>query len=165
MIEIQIIEEFAKPPTSTIIVTLMALLVNLISASARRVLVDINKVRRITAEVKAWREELMKAVKEKDTTKIEKLKKKEKVMNELQAKMFWENMKPSLFFMIPFLLLWYLMSATIGLDTIVAVSPIPIYLLFFTIGPELNLWWWYLISSFAFSTMIMKLFKVDLSAS
>jgi len=155
--------EYSKPPLSTLLVILMALTVNIVSALARRYLTNVERLRRMNLELKAWREELREAMLSRDKTKIEKLKKKEKVMNQIQSAMLWENLKPSIFFMIPFFLLWYLMSHLIGLETIIALSPIPIPLIFFQIGPPLNLWWWYLICSLAFSSTIIKLLKVDIN--
>ncbi|MEM4311423.1 MAG: EMC3/TMCO1 family protein [Nitrososphaerales archaeon] len=155
--------EYTKPPTSTILVILMALSVNLVSGLARKYLTNVERLRRMNIELKAWRDELRQAISSRDKAKIEKLKKKEKVMAQVQGSLMWENLKPTIFFIIPFFLLWYLMSSLIGLETIVALSPIPIPLIFFTIGPELNLWWWYLIVSFAFSSLIVKLLKVDIN--
>ncbi|GBC74991.1 hypothetical protein HRbin06_00300 [archaeon HR06] len=155
--------EYSKPPLSTFLVIIMALTVNIVSALARRYLTNIDRLRRMNMELKAWREELREAMLSRDKAKIEKLKKKEKVMNQIQSAMLWENLKPSIFFIIPFFLLWYFMSHLIGLETIIALSPIPIPLIFFQIGPPLNLWWWYLICSLAFSSTIIKLMKVDIN--
>lgn len=149
--------------TSTFIVVLMSVGVNLLSSIGRRLLTNVERTRRINAELKAWRQELKEAVVSKNKAKEEKLRRKEKQMNQLQAKLARENMKPTLLFFVPLIALWYLVSGVVGYDTIVAVSPIPIDLVIIAIGPPLNLFWWYMISSFAFSGVITKAFGLSLT--
>jgi uncharacterized membrane protein (DUF106 family) len=86
-------------------------------------------------------------------------------MDKLQAKLAADNLKVTFLFFIPLLLLWWFVNSVVGPGT-VAISPIPIPIPlganFGPIGPELNLFWWYMISSFAFSGVITKIFGLSL---
>ncbi|MGQ9468826.1 MAG: EMC3/TMCO1 family protein [Nitrososphaerales archaeon] len=143
----------------TLLVTFTAIMLNIVSNIATRLLVDVERARRIRAEVKAFRKELKQAILTKNKSKEEKLKKKEKQMMKLEMKMSTERMKPMLFFLIPFILIYYLLASFIGgYNTIVAISPIPLPI----IGTEVGLIWWYLISSLAFNGIITKLLGTSL---
>jgi len=149
-------------PTSTIFIALIAIGADVVASLARVKLSDMDMIRRINREVKQWNREYMKAIKENDQAKLAKLKRKEKQIKQLQAKLSYEMFKPTLIFMLPFLLLWYVLIFLVGAETVVAVMPIQIPLIFITVGKELQLFWWYLISSIAFSTLVMKLFHAEL---
>jgi len=160
-------------PIATLLVTAVALLLNLISNTVTRLFTDVDRARKINTEVKAFREELKQAILTKDKVKEKKLKKKEKQMMELQMKVTKDRMKPMLLFWIPFIAVYYLLATFLGgYDAIVALSPIPINLYIINIGVPVeiggslvgygfSLFWWYLISSFAFSAIIMKLLKTS----
>lgn len=149
-------------PFQTFLVMGVALSVNVISSLARRFLTDVERTRRVMAEVKKFQREWREAVLKRDKAKEEKLRRKKKQMDQLQAKVQMDNLKVSFLFLIPFMALYWGVSAIVGFDTIVAVMPIPLNLGFIRIGPELNLFWWYLITSFAFSSAIIKAFGVSL---
>lgn len=149
-------------PFSTIIVVSMALGVNVLFAVGRRIFTNVERAKRWRVEAKEFRAEQRQAILSKDKKKEEKLKKKEKTIREMEMKMSMESLKVSMLFFVPLLLLWWLVSGILGANTIVALSPIAIPLLVVTIQPELNFWWFYLISSFAFSSIITKLFGVGL---
>lgn len=163
LIDPLVVEEFSRPMTSTFVVVLMSVGVSLLSSVGRRFLTNVERTRRVNMELKAWRTELKEAITSKNKAKEEKLRKKEKQMNQLQARMARENMKPTLFFFVPLIGLWYLMSWLVGLDTVVAVSPIPIDLFVIVIGPPLTLFWWYMISSFAVSGIITRAFGLSVT--
>ena len=157
-------------PLSTILVTSTALFLNIVSNLATRKLTDIKKFKRVRAETSAFRKELMEATKSRNQAKIAKLKKKEKKMRELEAKTSMERMRPMLFFWIPFIAIYYLLTNFLGgINTIVAISPFTINLGFVNIGQiglegifGLSIFWWYFISSFAFSGIISKLFGTSM---
>lgn len=149
-------------PASTIFIALVAIGADVVASIARVKLSDMDMIRRINKEVKQWNKEYVKAMKENDQAKLSKLKRKEKQIKQLQAKMSYEMFKPTLIFMLPFFLLWYVLMFLVGADTVVAVMPVQISLGFITIGKDLQLFWWYLISSFAFSTFTMKIFHAEM---
>lgn len=153
--------DFTQPPVATLLIAAMAIGLNLASSVGRRFLTDVEKSRRIRAETKAFRKELMGAVKSGDKAKEQKLKKKEKKMKELEMKMSTETMKVTFLFMGPFIIVYWIMSGWMG-QNIVAVSPTPIPLPFFPIPSEMTFFWWYLISSLGLSGVITKALRVGL---
>ncbi|MEM3382523.1 MAG: EMC3/TMCO1 family protein [Nitrososphaerales archaeon] len=150
----------------TLLVALIAIILNLVSNVATRLLTDVERARRIRAEVNAFRRELRQAILTKNKAKEEKLRKKEKQMMSLAMKVSTERMKPMLFFIIPFIIIYYLLAFFVGgYNTIVARSPIPIIpvsLIPFTLVQDIGLIWWYLISSLAFNGIITKLLGTSL---
>jgi len=145
----------------TLLVILEALGVNCLYAVGRRKFTDIDKLRRYTNEMKAFRSEMSAAQKAGDKVKLDKLKKKQVQMQKMQAEMSMDQMKPTLLFMLPLLGVYYLVSSFIKNATLV-ISPIPLQL--FNYGPpiEVPFFWWYMICSFTFSGMITRLFGLSM---
>jgi len=144
-----------KMPYSTLLLVVTSLGLNLISQVATRLLVNVEDSRRIAREAKQFRSELMDAIKKGDKAKEAKLKKKEKSIREMEMKSSNQRLKASFLFLIPFMLIYWFISGLVGATSIVAMSPIQIPLVVSPKGVEL--FWWYLITSFAFSTVITKL--------
>ncbi len=155
-----------SPPLSTIVVALLAVGVSLMYAVGTRLLTDVERTKRTTAEVSAFQKELRDALAKKDKNRETKLRKKEPAIRKLQADQFKQNMKPTLLFTVPLLLVWYAVLPVwiAPLSSIVASSPVPldfIPLLRLTdSGGKLFLWSWYLICSFAFATVIRKALRL-----
>ncbi|MFQ6010662.1 MAG: EMC3/TMCO1 family protein [Nitrososphaerales archaeon] len=161
MVEITII------PASTFLVVATAIGLALMSNIVTKVLVDIKKERRINAEVSAFNKELRQAVMGKDKAKEGKLRKREKSMRELQLKTSMGRMKVMFITWIPFIGVWYGLSALLGgFGTAVAVMPFEVHtfeMTNLTIGPEggpivpyLGLFWWYFVSSLSFGSILAK---------
>jgi len=146
---------------NTALVLLEAVGVNLLYAVGRRKFTNIEKMRRYTAEMKAFREEMSAATKAGDKAKLERLKKKQQQMTKMQTEMSTENLKPTLLFMVPLMGVYYLVSSFIK-GAILAVSPIAIPLLITSIPINLNFFWWYMICSFTFSGIITRLFGLSM---
>jgi len=167
MLELIIAGEFTKPPAATLLVAVFALLVNVVSSLIRRRFTDIEKMKRVQREVREFNAELRRAIMSRDKAKEEKLRKKQKKMSEMQMKMMSENFRTSMYFMLPFLLVWWLLTAIFGYETIIAYSPIPIPLVTrefaLTLSSELNFFWWYFLSSITFSGVVAKLLGTSLS--
>ena len=145
----------------TFLVVAMAVGVNLLYAVGRRKLTNIEKIRRYTQEMKAFRSEMSGAMREGDKQKQEKLKKKQQQMNKMQMEMSKEQLKPTLLFMIPLWGVYILMSNYIGTAVPLAISPVWIPIIFgysMNSSPQMIFFWWYLICSFTFSTLISRLF-------
>ncbi len=140
-------------PFSTILLVITSLGLNLVSQIATRFFVNVKESRRIASEAREFRKELMDAIKKGDKVKEEKLKKKEKSIREMELKSSNQRLKSSFIFIIPFMLIYYFVSSIIGPDSVVAKSPTGLLI----VGQDLQLFWWYLITSFAFSTLISKL--------
>jgi uncharacterized membrane protein (DUF106 family) len=137
----------------------VAIGVNLLYAWGRRRFTNIERMKRVTAEVKAFNSEMREAMRTKNTAKLEKLNRKKKQMTEIQSKMAMEQMKPSLLFMAPLFGLWIFMNNFIFKSGIIlAHSPIAILLpIIGGIPIMVPFYWWYLICSFAFSGVLTRL--------
>lgn len=164
-----IVEGLTEPPISTLIIAGLAMMVNIVSSLVRKRFTNIERSRRIQKEVREFQSELRQAITSKDKEKEAKLRKKQKQMNEMQMKVMSENLRTSMYFMLPFFGIWYVLIIFFGYETIMAYSPAEIPLL--TSSPslgivfssELNFFWWYFISSIAFSGIIMKLLGTSMS--
>jgi len=156
-------------PGVTFIVLILSLVVSLVYGIGRRLLTDVNQIKRMTAELSAYNKELRQAMKSGDQDKVTKLKKKGAQMKMNQSKISMSNMKPTLLFMAPFFLLWsFGFPAIVGEDAMnvvaarspIALNFIPFYPL--TFGPEntISVFVWYLITSFSFQGIVTKLLKL-----
>ncbi|RZN55411.1 MAG: hypothetical protein DSO09_04470 [Candidatus Methanomethylicota archaeon] len=144
-------------PLSSLTILLMSIIMLLISSIVTRKFTDVEKTRRIMIQVKEWQDAYMKAVREKDNKQIEKLKKKEAVIKKLQAEIMREQFKPLMFTLIPFMIIFYLFLGVFGYNqVVVAESPLTIPFL----GNKFTFWIWYLITTFAFSSLIQRLFNL-----
>jgi uncharacterized membrane protein (DUF106 family) len=144
-------------PESTFLVTLTSIGLGLVTQLATRRLVDLNAERRMKAEVSAFNKEKREATLKKDKARLEKLKKRELPMKQAQAKVSTARLKVTAVTFVPLLAVYYLMANFLGgFNVAVAHSPVPIPLL---VGPDgtMVLFWWYLLSSFCFSTLLTKL--------
>jgi uncharacterized membrane protein (DUF106 family) len=152
------LKPFESIPSSTILIFLIAMVLSLITNLANRFLVDINKMKSISKEVKAWREEFDKARKSGDKQLMDKVMKKQKAIIKLQAKMMSDQMKVGFTFFIPFSIIYFLLNSFYG-NTPVAFSPFVLPML---IENEIPFWKWYIICSFATSLPIRHLMGVAL---
>ncbi|HYA55977.1 MAG TPA: EMC3/TMCO1 family protein [Nitrososphaerales archaeon] len=150
------------PPVSTVVVTLTSLGLGFVTQMVTRRVVDLNKERKMRAEVNAFNKEKREATLANDKVKLEKLKKRELQMRQEQAKVSTARLKVTGITFVPLLLVYYLMATFLGgYGVIVAFTPIPIPVI---AAPtlmggtyEVSLFWWYFLSSFTFSTMLSRL--------
>jgi uncharacterized membrane protein (DUF106 family) len=145
------------PPDSTLLVTLTAIGLSLITQLVTRRIVDLNAERRMKAEVAAFNKEKREATLANDKPKLEKMKKRELQMRQEQAKVSFARLKVSAITLVPLLVVYYLMASFLGgYNVVVASAPFALYPI---INPDgsMVLFWWYMLSSFAFSTMLSKL--------
>lgn len=155
-----------SPPESAILVTLTSVVLGLVTQLVTRRVVDLNKERRMRAELNAFNKEKREATQANDKAKLEKLKKRELSMRQEQAKVSTARLKVTAITFIPLLLVYYLMASFLGgYSVIVAYSPIPIPIIAApTLDPsvfEMSLFWWYFLSSFTFSTMLTRLLHTN----
>jgi uncharacterized membrane protein (DUF106 family) len=151
MIEISVI------PTATLVIMLIAVAVSFLNMVINRLLItrmcgweEYKVMRKETSE---YQSQLMKAMRANDTKRVEKLKKKESQIKNMQAKM----MKPQTV-LIPisfsYILIWYLfLIPTFGSDPVaivpgIAASGIPVI-------------YWYMICSFFFGTLASRIIGVS----
>lgn len=151
---------YSKIPDSTLFTVGMAVVLGLTSATAAKLLVNYDMVRNSMKEFQAWRKEMDKAKKANDNQSLSKLMKKQQAMMKLQSRASMEQFKVTAVTFVPFLLLWYLLSAVFGHST-VAVAPFPLPLA----GTQLSFVSWYFLSSFAVNFPIMRLFGIGMTDS
>ena len=150
-------------PEATLIVTLTALVLQIISNIVIRLLVDLKKERRLRTEVAAFDKELRAAMTKKDKDKEEKLKKKKPQVDKMRLQMSTGRLKATFLTYIPFLLVYYFMASQLGgLGAIVARSPIPIPIIVSSSG-GMALFWWYSLSSFSLTFGLQKLLGTSMS--
>ena len=105
-------------------VMLLSFLVSLATSTTNRLITNREQLRDWNKEISQWRAESMKAAKSGDKKLMAKVKKQEKHVMQLQSKMMWQSMKTTLFWMVPMLLLWYvLLPRLIEVNRIVAYLP------------------------------------------
>jgi len=148
-------------PEATFIVTLTSIGLGLTTQLVTRRVVDLNKERRMKAEVNAFNKEKRDATAAGDKSKLEKLKKRELQVRQEQAKVSTSRFKVTAITFIPLLAVYYLMANFLGgFSVVVAYSPVPIpYLVTWPSTQAygfLTLFWWYLLSSFTFSTVLSR---------
>ena len=144
-------------PGSTLLVTMTSVGLSLVTQLVTRRVVNLDAERRMKAEVSAFNKEKRAATLAKDKAKLEKLKKRELPMRQEQAKVSTSRLKVTAITFVPLLGVYYLMASFLGgFNVVVAYSPIPIPLLVGTNG-IMALFWWYMLSSFTFSSLLTKL--------
>ena len=149
-------------PSSTLFTLGIAVVVSLVSATTGKLLVDYDMIRQNMREFQAYQRDLNKAKKEKDEATLAKLMKKQQAMVKLQGRSSMEQMKVTAVTFVPFLVLWYTMSAVFG-GVIVANAPWPI--LQPLLGSHLIFYQWYLVCNFATSLPIFRIFGISMTDS
>jgi uncharacterized membrane protein (DUF106 family) len=143
-------------PASTLLTLTIAGALALITTAANRFLVDVKRAAAVTKEVNAWRKEFDKARKSNDKKLLAQLTKKQQGMMKLQSQVAFGRMKVSFIFLVPFWLVWIVLSGSFG-QTVVAHSPIEIPFA----GANLSFFYWYLICSFAVSLPLSRVFGIN----
>jgi uncharacterized membrane protein (DUF106 family) len=144
-------------PESTYLVTLTSIGLSLLTQVVTRRVVDLDKERKMKAELAAFNKEKREATLAKDKAKLDKLQKREVAMRQAQLKVQRARLNVTLITIVPLFGVYYLMATFLGgYGAIVAFSPIAIPYL---VGPngEMVLIWWYFLSSFTFSTLLSHL--------
>ena len=144
-------------PESTMLVTITSIGLGLVTQLVTRRVVNLDAERRMKAEVSAFNKEKREATLAKDKAKLEKLKKRELPMRQEQAKVSSARLKVTAITFVPLLAVYYLMASFLGgFGVVVAYSPVPIPYIVSSTG-TMALFWWYMLSSFTFSTLLTRL--------
>ncbi len=158
-----------QPPEATLIVSLTAIALGLMSNVATRFLVDLKREKRLRTETQAFDKELREAIQKKDKAKEDKLKKLKPQMDQMKLKASTGRFKVLIVTWVPFIIVYYFMGdivsgckfPSICISQVVAKSPIPIPLIVgwnATLGyGTMVLIWWYFLSSLTFGTLLSKL--------
>jgi uncharacterized membrane protein (DUF106 family) len=143
-------------PASTLFTLMVAGVLALITNASNRFLVDVKRAAVVTREVNAWRKEFAEARKSNNKKLLAQLTKKQQAMMKLQSKVAFDRMKVSFIFIIPFWVVWIVLSGSFGQAT-VAYSPIEIPFA----GASLSFFYWYLICSFTISLPLSRILGVN----
>ena len=173
---------FPDMVSSAIVAALIAIGLNTAMALLRRKTTNIEKMKTVMKETGEWRKKYTEAIRKKDKTLIDELKKKQSQMNKMSLEMQQQQMRPMMLYMIPSFMLWIFVFPSIFGQT-VALSPItipyitcsdanvstdnPVQLTNNThstqivkgpckIPGQVFLWGWFLLVNFAFSGIIAK---------
>ena len=152
------IGEPPRIPFATLFTLGVATCMALISSTAAKLLVDYDMVKSSMKEVQAWQKEMNAARKAKDDQTLAKLTKKQAGMMKQQSRASMEQMKVTAVTFVPFLIIWYLLNAVLGANTI-AYAPFPIPVM----GTDLKFFYWYLLCSFAMNFPLMRIFGIGMS--
>jgi uncharacterized membrane protein (DUF106 family) len=153
-------------PYSTLFVIAVAVALNVVANAITRATMDINLYRRIQKEYSEYQRQLRSVLRENDPGKVEKIRKRYKPVEEQMMKLQMDRMKISMYYLIPFIVLYYLLAWFMG-QVPVAVSPYKFDLLFVAatspLGPgyAMNMVTWYIFTSVAFSVIITRLFGLQ----
>ncbi|MBS7655356.1 DUF106 domain-containing protein [Candidatus Bathyarchaeota archaeon] len=160
------LQPYASIPNSTLLILGVAMILSLITNLSNRFLVDIKKMKAVMKEVNAWRKEFEEAKKSKNKQLLAKVMKKQQAIMNLQGKMMWDRMKISLLFLVPFWLVFMILSRFYGTQP-VALTPFSIpFLLTGAIDEtykafKLSFFLWYIICSFGISLPLSRLLGVN----
>jgi uncharacterized membrane protein (DUF106 family) len=168
--------------TSAIVAAIIAIGLNYGMAMLRKRTTNIEKMKTVMKETGEWRKKYTEAIKKRDKTLIEELKKKQSQMNKMSLELQQQQMRPMMLYMIPSFMLWIFVFPSI-FGQVVALSPITIPYLTCSednvhndnpaqlvnnthsseikkgackIPGEVFLWGWFLLVNFSFSGIIAK---------
>jgi uncharacterized membrane protein (DUF106 family) len=148
-------------PIATLFMFSLAAGISLLTSLTNRLLTNPKQSKEWRQEIAEWNVDFRKAQKEGDKKLLDKVMKKQKHIMQLQSKMMWQQMKVTLIFIVPLILIWQFLG---GFFTKTGVGPVPIAY-FPGLGPNLPLpvfsisfIWWYLLSSMFFGTVFSHLF-------
>lgn len=148
-----LLEPYGQMPYSTIFVIAVAFALSLATNLANRLLIDVNKMKSVMAEVNTWRKEFDKAKKTNDKQLLAKVMKRQKAIMQLQSKAMWDRMKVSFAYLGPFWIIFYVLNGFFQ-TRVVARSPFSFP---FLLGNELPFVTWYIACSLALSLPLSRL--------
>jgi uncharacterized membrane protein (DUF106 family) len=144
-----------QPPGSTIFVLFLAILLTFITSLANRLLTNREQLASWRKQISEWQQEFNEARKSGDKKQLEKAMRKQKQVMQIQSKMFTQQMKVSLIFIVPFFLFWTWLN---GIFSGQAVAFLPGF-------GDLNVFYWYLLCSLAFGTIFTHVLGIGMGAT
>jgi uncharacterized membrane protein (DUF106 family) len=99
-----------QPPGSAILIILVSVGVTLISNLATKRFSDVRMLRRYQTEIKEYQQMLKKAEKSQNEKALRKVKRRKAYIDRIQKEMMTARCKPTLLFIIPFMLIFYSLS-------------------------------------------------------
>ncbi|MDG6939520.1 MAG: DUF106 domain-containing protein [Nitrososphaerota archaeon] len=132
---------------------------------------NLSQAKQVTKEFSAFQKEYREALRSKDQAKVDKLKKKQKTMQDSMMKVNSERMRVTLIYLFPLIIIYYAVGYLIGFNTIVAASPYHLSLYFIStvvtsevpVGFGMSLFTWYFISYFTVNLVLSRLMGTSLT--
>ena len=121
-----LLQTISTMPGSTILVTLVAIGIALLSIWATRRFTDMEKMQADMEEIKAWQERFKKARKSMDPIELQQVMDDQGRIMRLQSAMMTSRMKPMCIYYIPLLIVWGILSTIFG-NSVVAIIPFNIH--------------------------------------
>ena len=143
-------------PSSTFFVLGLALLLTFITSLANRLLTNREQLASWRKTISEWQKEFNEARKSGDKKLLEKAMRKQKQVMQIQSKMFTQQMKVTLIFIVPFFLFWT------WLNGVYAGKPAVAYLPGFG---GLSVFYWYLLCSLAFGALFSHVLGIGMGAT
>lgn len=152
-----------NPPESTVFVLFLALLMTFITSLANRLLTNREQLTAWRKQTSEWQKEFNEARKSGDKKELDKAMRKQKQIMQIQSKMFMQQMKVTLIFIVPFFLFWTWLNSIYGS---IAVAILPGWFLA-TEGTAggLTVFYWYLLCSFMFGTIFSHVLGIGMGAT
>lgn len=131
----------------------ITLVLSLLITMINKRLVNWEMVNRYKAEVSQFMREYREAFKRQDKKRLHKLQPQLREIQKKQGVILSETMKPSLYYFIPLIILWYLLAGVFR-GWVVAWLPFSIDLPIYGKWVACGFGWWYLLTFLAFSTIL-----------
>ncbi len=143
------------------VILAIGVLVGLLITLVTRRVVNWERVRQMKAETTAFWKELREAQSKRDMKRVHKLQQDQKRIMSLQGQMMkLENLKPMLFYIVPYFIFWFILAGVYG-GWVVAWLPFRLDIPFFGPWASCGFLSWYLITYFGFSQVWRKLLIRD----
>ena len=154
------IDFLQQPPYATFFILALTIVINLVMSFANKRAMDLEKYRRVMIESAKVRQELMEAMKSGNQRKISRAQNKQQDLLKEQQEMSMGRMKLTLYFFIPFILIWQVLNNFFG-NTIIAYMPLK----FPFFGTELTIANWYILCSISVNIILSRVmgltFEID----
>ncbi len=145
---------------SLFIVLGISVIVSLLITLLTKRLVNWEFVRDAKAKTSEFQKELYEAKSKKDMKQLHKIQQRQAEITKLQGKMFSQTLKPTIIYMIPMMLLWYMLIGAYG-GWAIAWLPFRIDLPIFGPLVAFGVGWWYFITYLGFSQIFRKILIRD----
>ena len=138
----------------------IGIFVSLIVTLVSRRVVNWERMRQMKTETTAFWKEFRDAQSKRDMKRLHKLQQDRPRIMGLQGQMMKENFKPMLFYIVPYLIFWFILSGVYG-GWVVAWLPFRLDLPFFGTWVSCGFLSWYILTYFGFSQIWRKLLIRD----
>jgi uncharacterized membrane protein (DUF106 family) len=147
-------------PSSTIFVVFLALGLTAITSGVNRLFTNKEQLMSQRKTISEWQKEFNEARKSGDKKLLNKATQKQKQVMQIQSKMFTQQMKVTLIFLVPFFLFWTWLNSVPFKDA--AGNPFVAFLPGFG---GLSVFYWYLICSLAFGALFSHFLGIGMGVT